>query len=49
MSIAGYKVFNKKGELVDEIVGLVKRDVLNKYRKAGLIIKKMMMPKSKNY
>lgn len=45
MSIFGYQIYNKKGELVDELVGHVKQAVLNKYRKAGLRVKKLTMPK----
>jgi len=47
MGIAGYKIFDKKGKLVDEITGHAKKEVLNKYRKVGLKVRKMVMPKFK--
>lgn len=45
MTVAGYKIYSKNGDLVDEIVGHAKKEVLNKYRKVGLKVKKMVMPR----
>lgn len=42
MSILGYKIYDKKGELIHQIVGLVKKDVLNKFRRSGLVVKKII-------
>jgi hypothetical protein len=45
MTVFGYKILNKSGEVVDEIVGHVSRKVLDKYRNSGLRVKKLTMPK----
>lgn len=45
MGIAGYKIVDNKGNVIDQLVGTQPRHILNKYRKSGLKVKKMKMPK----
>lgn len=48
MSVAGYRVLDKKGNVVDELVGTQPRKILDKYRNKGFRVKKLTMPKLKN-
>ena len=45
ITTVGYQIKSRNGEVLDELVGTQPKTMLDKFRKQGLIVKKLHMPK----